>query len=248
MTVSRDTENAAAERVLLIGNQWDPLNTTLKALAKQGGLTFVGPSDKGTPEILSLVDPAVIMVGPGCDSAAALGESALAGERGTLRDTAGAGVRDPGGPGKRPFSLRRWGVEDFLVVPCSEAELEWRLRRLARRSFAESSGSCLEVGRIALDPNTYQVRLSGRVVPMAWMEFQLLKFLMENVGRVFITGTCYCPACGGFDSFGGTRTVDVHIRKLRSKLEIHGELYFRTVKNVGYGMVTPGQEANPTAR
>lgn len=246
MTVSRDTENAAAERVLLIGNQWDPLNTTLKALAKQGGLTFVGPSDRGTPEILSLVDPAVIMVGPGCDSAAALGESVLPGEREpsetppvlvcvTLEDL--ESDLFPSGDGE---------FEDFLVVPCSEAELEWRLRRLARRSFAESSGSCLEVGRIALDPNTYQVRLSGRVVPMAWMEFQLLKFLMENVGRVF-TRDVLLSSVWGFDSFGGTRTVDVHIRKLRSKLEIHGEQYFRTVKNVGYGMVTPGQEANSTS-
>ena len=67
---------------------------------------------------------------------------------------------------------------------------------------------------------------------------QLLKFLMENLGRVF-TRESLLSSVWGFDNFGGTRTVDVHIRKLRSKLEIHGGSYFRTVKNVGYGMITP---------
>ncbi len=236
MTVSRDLENAVTERVLLIGNQWDPLSATLKSLAGQGGLTFVGPSEKGTPEILSLVEPAVIMVGPGCDSAAALGDSDWPGEPAetppvlvcvTLEDLE-----------NDLLSASSGSYEDFLVVPCSAAELAWRLRRLARRSLADVDGSLLEVGGISLDPNTYQVRLSGSVVPLAWMEFQLLKFLMENVGRVF-TRDVLLSSVWGFDSFGGTRTVDVHIRKLRSKLEVHGEQYFRTVKNVGYGMVVP---------
>ena len=245
MTTSEVMETADASRVLLIGSQWDSVSATLKSLSGQGGLTFVGPSDRGTPEILSLVHPAVIMVGPGCDTAEALGPlDSLKDETDktpvlvcvTLDDLEGNalswGYGGYGGYGD-------YGAyEDFLVVPCSAAELSWRLQRLARRNLAEVDGSRLEVGNITLDTCTYQVSLSGRVVPLAWMEFQLLKFLMDNVGRIF-TRDVLLSTVWGFDSFGGTRTVDVHIRKLRSKLEIHGERYFRTVKNVGYGMVVP---------
>ena len=236
MTVVNYAEASVASRVLLIGSQWEPLSATLQSLAGREGLTFVGPSDRGTPEILSLVDPAVIMVGPGCDSTDALVKEEVPGDTYdfppvlvclTQEDL--EGETSPSGNGD---------FDDFLVIPCSSAELEWRLRRLVRKSFPEDGGHCLEVGRITLDRNAYQVRLGGRVVPMAWMEFQLLKFLMENVGRVF-TREMLLSSVWGFDSFGGTRTVDVHIRKLRSKLEVQGDQYFRTVKNVGYGMVVP---------
>jgi DNA-binding response OmpR family regulator len=80
--------------------------------------------------------------------------------------------------------------------------------------------------------------MEGRRVDLAWMEFQLLKFLMQNPGRVFAREQLLAKVWG-VDSIGGTRTVDVHIRRLRSKLGVHGDKYFRTVKNVGYGMVCP---------
>ena len=237
MTVSGFGTPTVAERVLLIGSQWDSLSANLKSLAGQGELTFVGPSDHGTPEIVSLVDPTVIMVGPGCDSARALPRPDY--ESGDPADMPPVLVCVTADELEDGAALSQ-GEEfaDFLVVPCSVAELAWRLRRLVRKSSTGPSGSIIEVGRITLDQDAYQVRLAGRVVPLAWMEFQLLKFLMENVGRVFTRGVLLSNVWG-FDSIGGTRTVDVHIRKLRSKLEVHGERYFRTVKNVGYGMVVP---------
>lgn len=236
MTVLRTGHSSAASRVLLVGNKWDSLSATLKSLAGKGGITFVGPSERGSPDILSLVDPAVIMVGPGCDSASVLAQESAPGEAAELPPVLVCLTLDDLETGE--YSSTQVEFDDFLVVPCSSAELEWRLWRLARRNGGSASGECLEVGRIALYPDTYQVRLAGRPVPMAWMEFQLLKYLMENVGRVF-TRNALLSSVWGFDSFGGTRTVDVHIRKLRSKLEIHGEKYFRTVKNVGYGMINP---------
>jgi DNA-binding response OmpR family regulator len=75
-------------------------------------------------------------------------------------------------------------------------------------------------------------------VALAWLEFQLLKFLMENIGRVY-TREQLLAHVWGVEDFGGTRTVDVHIRRLRHKLEVYGDKYFRTVKNVGYGMINP---------
>ncbi|MDE2778847.1 MAG: response regulator transcription factor [Chloroflexota bacterium] len=241
MFVSRFGTSNVAERVLLIGSQWDSLSANLKSLAGQGEVTFVGPSDHGSPEIVSLVDPTVIMVCPGCDSGQALPRPDLESDDATEMPPVLVCVTAEELEHGTTLSESD-EVADFLVVPCSVAELQWRLRRLFRKSATGPTGAVLEVGRITLDPDAYQVRLTGRVVPMAWMEFQLLKFLMENVGRVFTRGALLSTVWG-FDSIGGTRTVDVHIRKLRSKLEVHGERYFRTVKNVGYGMVDPSASA-----
>ena len=226
----------AASRVLLVGDRWEPLGATLKALAGRGGLTFVGPSRRGTPEVLSRVEPAVIMVSPGCDSATAFPPDALSDGPAEFPPVLLCVTPEELEQDALPSGGN--GFDDFLVVPCSAAELELRLRRLAGKNAPTESGRLLEVGRIALDPESYQVRLAGQVVPLAWMEYQLLKFLMENPGRVF-TRESLLSSVWGFDSFGGTRTVDVHIRKLRSKLELHDEEYFRTVKNVGYGMINP---------
>ena len=93
----------------------------------------------------------------------------------------------------------------------------------------------LQVVQILLDQNTYQAVVDRRRIDLAWMEFQLLKFLMRNRGRVFWRAE-FLANVWGFDNFGGTRTVDVHIRRLRSKLGIKAADHFRTVKNVGYGL------------
>ncbi len=240
MTVSGYADiGMASSRVLLIGSRWESLSATLKVLAGRGRLTFVGPSNRGTPEILSQVAPSVIMVSPGCDSADALAPDDHDYGRGDLPEAPPVLIcvtlEDLENDALPPESD---GFDDFLVVPCSAAELEHRLRRLARKNVPAVAASQLSVGEITLDPETYQVRLAGQVVALAWMEFQLLKFLMEHPGRVF-TRENLLSSVWGIDSFGGTRTVDVHIRKLRSKLEIHGDEYIRTVKNVGYGMIAP---------
>jgi DNA-binding response OmpR family regulator len=128
-------------------------------------------------------------------------------------------------------------MDDILIVPCA-AELRKRIGRLARRSQASAPTSALELAKITLNPDTYQMMMEGRRVDLVWMEFQLLKFLMQNPGRVF-TREQLLAKVWGVDSIGGTGTVDVHIRRLRSKLGGHGDKYFRTVKNVGYGNLPP---------
>ena len=129
--------------------------------------------------------------------------------------------------------------DDFVTVPCSPAELIKRILRLASRyERSATSAVSVVVGGITLNPTTYQVTSNGRPVDLAWLEFQLLWFLMENVGKVF-TRDQLLANVWGVENIGGTRTVDVHIRRLRYKLEVGGDTYFRTVKNVGYGMVEP---------
>ena len=243
MTLPGYAETTPATKVLLIGSRWESLNPALKALSGQGNITFVGPSDPTTfpaaAEIVSQVEPGVIIIGPGSAFEMPDPDALLVDDSSdpppvlvcvTLEDL----ENDALALGSGNFA----NFDDFLVVPCSAVELESRLRRLVRKNAKTIDGGQLVVGNIILDPTTYQVRLEGWIVVLAWMEFQLLKFLMENLGRVF-TRESLLSSVWGFDNFGGTRTVDVHIRKLRSKLEIHGESYFRTVKNVGYGMITP---------
>ena len=119
-------------------------------------------------------------------------------------------------------------ADDFLVVLCSLAEMGKRIRRLALKKEPLASSAQLTVGEIALDLANYQVTVGGNRVDFAWLEFQLLKFLMENVGKVF-SRQHLLTNVWGVDSFGGTRTVDVHIRRWRNKIEVQGDTYFRTV-------------------
>ncbi len=127
-------------------------------------------------------------------------------------------------------------AEDFVVEPCSAAEVEKRLLRLAARTAPEPSADVLCLGAIALNVVNYQVGVAGTRVDLAWMEFQLLRYLMENSGRIY-TRDHLLSAVWGVDGFGGTRTVDVHIRRLRQKLRLQGNASIRTVANVGYGLI-----------
>ncbi|MBF8299589.1 MAG: transcriptional regulator [Dehalococcoidia bacterium] len=128
-------------------------------------------------------------------------------------------------------------VDDFVVVPCSAAELAKRITRLTMdsRLAATQETQRITVGDIAINTDTYEVTVSGMAIPLAWTEFQLLQFLMLNVGRVFHREDLLLHVWGA-DYIGGLRTVDVHIRRLRGKLGQSGERWLRTVRKVGYGL------------
>ena len=241
MQQNRKRPAAPAEEpitVLLIGEHWGLAAAALRALASQGTFRFTQPvSQTALPEFQTPdldTAPTVIAVGPGV----APGDLDLQ----RLRDT-----RQAAPPRLLDCithedleTFNAWGeADDFLVVPCTSAEMGLRIRRLAGRDDLPPNPASVVVGEIALDLETYQVTVAGARVGLAWLEFQLLKFLMENVGRVFSREQLLSNVWG-VESFGGTRTVDVHIRRLRNKIETRGQAYFRTVKNVGYGMVDPG--------
>ena len=223
--------------VLLVGEHWESAAAAVRALAGEGRFRFSSPIAPASFAEMRTRGagpaPAVVVVGPGPST---------------------RGI-DPGvwpivGKASRPGlldcithdDLENCNIleeaDDFLVVPCTSAELGIRILRLAERAGFQQERPSLVVGEIALNPDTYQVTVAGERVGLAWMEFQLLKFLMENVGRVFSRGQLLADVWG-VEGFGGTRTVDVHIRRLRNKIETGGCQYFRTVKNVGYGMNRP---------
>jgi DNA-binding response OmpR family regulator len=133
-----------------------------------------------------------------------------------------------------------WAVDDFVLDTAGPAELDARLRLAVERRAADSEdpNGRLEIGELTIDESTYTARLSGNALDLTYKEFELLKFLALHPGRVF-TRSHLVQEVWGYDYFGGTRTVDVHVRRLRAKLGSEHEAMIGTVRNVGYKFVRP---------
>lgn len=133
-----------------------------------------------------------------------------------------------------------WGVDDVLLDTASPAEVEARLRLAMGRQQIVSDDSPMEIrnGDLSVDEAAYSAKLKGRVLDLTFKEFELLKYLAQHPGRVF-TRAQLLQEVWGYDYFGGTRTVDVHVRRLRAKLGPEHESLIGTVRNVGYRFVVP---------
>ena len=122
---------------------------------------------------------------------------------------------------------------DFCLTPFHQRELEARLTHLVWRSGTALRPELIEYGPLTLNVETYQATIAGRPLDLTYMEYELLKFLASSPGRVFTRETLLSRVWG-YDYFGGARTVDVHVRRLRAKLgEEHAGL-ITTVRSVGY--------------
>ncbi|MGH2794136.1 MAG: winged helix-turn-helix transcriptional regulator [Actinomycetota bacterium] len=132
-----------------------------------------------------------------------------------------------------------WGVDSFIVEGALADEILARVRIAIGASLVDAP-SALRVGELTIDPETYQVRLKGRPLDLTFKEFQLLLYLSERPGRVF-SRSRLLQEVWGYDFFGGTRTVDVHVRRLRAKLGPEHEAMIATVRNVGYKLEAPSR-------
>jgi DNA-binding response OmpR family regulator len=133
-----------------------------------------------------------------------------------------------------------WGFDEWLLPDVSPAELETRLRLMLDRAVVEQGHRAASVGDLVVDEDSYQVRLRGRPLDLTFREFELLKALASAPNRVF-TRDLLLQEVWGYDYFGGSRTVDVHVRRLRAKLGPEYESMIATVRGVGYKLVPPGQ-------
>jgi len=124
------------------------------------------------------------------------------------------------------------GLDDFLVTTASPQELSLRVRRALWRRTGVDSKNTIRSGDLEIDLASYTVHLGGRPVELTYKEYELLRFLATNAGRVF-TREALLNSVWGYDFYGGARTVDVHIRRLRSKIE-ERHTFIETVRNVGY--------------
>ena len=133
-----------------------------------------------------------------------------------------------------------WGIDDVLLDTAGPAEVEARLRLATGRMQVVQDDSPMEIrnGDLSVDEATYSAKLKGRVLDLTFKEFELIKYLAQHPGRVF-TRAQLLQEVWGYDYFGGTRTVDVHVRRLRAKLGPEHEQLIGTVRNVGYRFVVP---------
>lgn len=145
-----------------------------------------------------------------------------------------------------------WGISDVILDTAGPAEVDARIRlaigtHLAELLASDPHAGEIRSGDIAIDEASYTARLKGEVLDLTFKEFELLKHLAQHPGRVF-TRAQLLQEIWGYDYFGGTRTVDVHVRRLRSKLGPEFEAIIGTVRNVGYRFTLPGKEVNSTER
>jgi DNA-binding response OmpR family regulator len=125
-----------------------------------------------------------------------------------------------------------WGVDDVILETAGPAEVDARIRLVIGRLAQDQTGSKIHASGVVIDEASYSAKVQGRPLDLTFKEFELLKFFATHPSRVF-TREQLLSEVWGYDYFGGTRTVDVHVRRLRAKL---GELepLIGTVRNVGY--------------
>jgi DNA-binding response OmpR family regulator len=136
-----------------------------------------------------------------------------------------------------------WGFDDVVLDTAGPAEVEARLRLVTGRLAARSDGetpepNVIRTGEVVIDEATYTTKIGGTALDLTFKEFELLKFLAQHPGRVF-SRQQLLQEVWGYDYFGGTRTVDVHVRRLRAKLGTEHDALIGTVRNVGYRFVLP---------
>jgi len=135
-----------------------------------------------------------------------------------------------------------WGITDVILDTAGPAEVDARIRIAIGKDAIEQlakNTSLKEIrsGDVVIDEDSYTAKIKGRTLDLTFKEFELLKYLAQHPGRVF-SRSQLLQEIWGYDYFGGTRTVDVHIRRLRSKLGPEFESVIDTVRNVGYRFST----------
>jgi len=225
--------------LLLLTSALQPSAEVLPALALLGHTVKILPAEGSA--LLEAPDSDLILVD---------GRQDLAGARDLCRliRTTGAGVPvlvivTEGG---LAVVSHDWGIDDVVLHTCGPAELEARIklaigRIAAEREAADPEAHVIRTGEVLVDEATYTAKIGGRPLDLTFKEFELLKFLAQHPGRVF-TREQLLQEVWGYDYFGGTRTVDVHVRRLRAKLGPENETLIGTVRNVGYRFVLPTKE------
>jgi DNA-binding response OmpR family regulator len=226
--------------LLLLTNAMAPSGEVLPALALLGHAVRAAP-----------LEVSALLSSPQHDAVLVDARRDLAGARSVTRLLRTTGVTAPLlvvlTEGGLAALTSEWGVDDVLLDSAGPAEVEARLRlALGRKQDTAPAADpgVVRAGELTIDEGTYTCRLRGRVLDLTFKEFELLKHLAQHPGRVY-TRAQLLQEVWGYDYFGGTRTVDVHVRRLRAKLGTEHEQLIGTVRHVGYKFVTPPISALP---
>ncbi|NNG37853.1 response regulator transcription factor [Flexivirga sp. ID2601S] len=193
------------------------------------------------PEPQALVEP------PDCDVVLVDARRDLAGARGLSRLLRTSGQSAPllavFTEGGLAALTAEWQIDDVILETAGPAEVEARIRLATSRAAPEESDEPARItaGELTIDEEAYAARIRGRTLDLTYKEFELLKHLAAHPGRVF-TRAQLLQEVWGYDYFGGTRTVDVHVRRLRAKLGPEHEALIGTVRNVGYRFVGSSEQ------
>ncbi|WP_432503749.1 winged helix-turn-helix transcriptional regulator [Kineococcus arenarius] len=228
-------------QILVLTNALTPSTDVLPALGLLPHSVRVLPAEAS-----------VLVDGPAGDAVLVDGRRELAAARSLCRVLRATGLTQPLllvlTEGGMAAVAADWGADDVLLDTCGPAELDARLRlaagrnRLAATEEAPDGGAGeIRAGDVVIDETAYSARVRGRQLDLTYKEFELLKHLAQHPGRVF-TRAQLLQEVWGYDYFGGTRTVDVHVRRLRAKLGAEHEGAIGTVRNVGYRFVSSGRE------
>ncbi len=193
-------------------------------------------------------EPTGLLEAPDCDAVLIDGRHDLAAVRSLCRLVRTTGVDVPVivvvTEGGLAVVAADWGIDDVLLTTAGPAEVEARLRlgrgRLALAAADDPDASVIRTGDVEIDESSYTASLGGRSLDLTFKEFELLKYLAQHPGRVF-SRQQLLHEVWGYDYFGGSRTVDVHVRRLRAKLGPEQEALIGTVRNVGYRFVLPSR-------
>jgi DNA-binding response OmpR family regulator len=226
-----------------------PVNTWARAMSPSGSPLHIRPEEAAwVPHDVRVApaEAAALLDAPVCDAVLVDARRDLGHARGLTRLIRTTGVDVPlmavVTEGGLAAVTADWGVDDVLLDTAGPAEVEARLRLAQGRLAAAQSGDDvpdeIRSGDLVVDEATYTARVSGRSLDLTYKEFELLKFIAQHPGRVF-TRAQLLQEVWGYDYFGGTRTVDVHVRRLRAKLGADHEALIGTVRNVGYRFVAP---------
>jgi DNA-binding response OmpR family regulator len=124
-------------------------------------------------------------------------------------------------------------IDDFITSPGDQRELALRAKRLLGKARNIEGSELVQCDGLLLDLAKCEVTLEGRTVELTFKEYELLKFLASHRGRVY-SREALLNQVWGYDYYGGDRTVDVHVRRLRSKIEDASHSFIETVRNIGY--------------
>jgi DNA-binding response OmpR family regulator len=128
------------------------------------------------------------------------------------------------------------GIQEVLYRPIRVSEAVARIQHLFKRLHKVDQKNLITRGKISIDVAKYETRVGEKKIDLTYTEFELLKFLCSNPGTVF-TREVLLNKVWGYEYYGGTRTVDVHIRRLRSKIEGKSQVFIETVRNIGYKFI-----------
>lgn len=134
--------------------------------------------------------------------------------------------------------LQEQGFDDFIIQPWNMEELSARIHRVIARANKPAEDTIIKIGDLTIDPVRCEVGVANHILTLTFKEYELLKLLASNKGKVFTRETLL-NEIWGYDYYGGDRTVDVHIRRLRSKIEDTQHSFIETVRNIGYRFKDP---------